>query len=71
MVGVGFNQNFQMVVLSLFDTRNHCQYLQYVIARQMTCIYYLNERVMSYNVHIIKKLHLFSYSWFFWDLEGM
>ena len=58
MVGVGFNQNFQMVVLLLFGTRNHYQYLQYVITRQKTRIYYLNERAMYYNVYIIKKSSL-------------
>ena len=61
MVGVGFNQNFQMVVLLLYDTRNHYQYLQYGITRQMTCICYLNERAMSYNVYIIKKSSLVSF----------
>ena len=58
MVGVGFNQKFQMVVLLLFGTCNQYQYLQYVITCQMTCICYLKERAMFYNVYIIKKSSL-------------
>ena len=58
MVGVGFNQKFQMVVLLLFGTCNQYQYLQYVITCQMTCICYLKERVMFHNVYIIKKSSL-------------
>ena len=65
MVGVGFNQNFQMVVLLLFGTCNQYQYLQYVITCQMTCICYLKERAMFYNVYIIKKSSLVSFLLFF------
>ena len=60
-----FNQKFQMVVLLLFGTCNQYQYLQYVITCQMTCICYLKERAMFYNVYIIKKSSLVLFLLFF------